>query len=122
MIAALIIVLPEHKLSALVFRALLVNGGTCDALSEHTDKEIGSGNVNGSSGSDDSQQRDARTIEQPEVHLNVILYGPSSLQQRQLDLWLLPYRGGEAHLRYVVSRTVQGYIGLSDRRWVDRRP
>lgn len=64
--------LPEYKLPALVFRALLDNDGIGDALSEHTDKEIGSGKSNGSSGSNDSQQRDARIIEQPEVHLNLI--------------------------------------------------
>jgi hypothetical protein len=38
MIAALIIMLSEYKLPALVFHALLDNDDICDALFEHTNK------------------------------------------------------------------------------------
>lgn len=40
MIAALIIMLPEYKLPALIFRAPVDTDGICDALSERTAKEL----------------------------------------------------------------------------------
>jgi hypothetical protein len=57
--------LPEYKLPALVFRALLDIDGICDAPSEHTAKEIDSGKSNGNSLSNDSRQWVARILEQP---------------------------------------------------------